>query len=162
MGISFTQLIAFNALLAVTLSCSCFPSTFEKRYCSAPVSIRGKILDRFDNCPGTCDAIADQGRGRIYYFVEVIRKYKGNALPKYIFLTTAVNGALCGINLQVGGIYLLNLGNAQTNDDFPGSFYSVGLCNFPTLWKSLSKAQRKFVKKNAKGGAGMCRSFGQT
>lgn len=114
--------------------------------------MRARVLFRFDNCPGTCDPVEDQFKGRIYYIVQVVQKFKGTA-PNFFVLSTAVNGALCGVSLQVGQQYLLNFGSKQTQAVFPRSFYNFGLCNFPTLGTSLSASQKSFVQSNANNGA---------
>lgn len=79
--------------------------------------------------------------------------FKGDA-PRYILLSTAVNGALCGVNLAVDSTYLFNFGSTSSSDDFPADVYNIGLCGSPILWGSLSKEQKKFVRTNADGGEG--------
>lgn len=152
MGKNFTRLATFHALLGLVLSCSCFPQTFEKRYCDAKLSLRGTVLAKFDNCPGTCDPIDDQVNGKIFYLVNPTQIFKGYA-ARQIILETAVNGALCGVNLQIGGDYFFNLGTRRYSPIFR-HLYSIGLCSFPNLWNNLTPAQKQFAITNANGGEG--------
>lgn len=143
-----TKTAFFAAFLTAGLSCSCFFQTFEERFCSTKISLRAKIVAKFDNCPGTCDPIEDQVNGKIFYLATVTEKFKGST-PRFIVLQTAVNGALCGVNLTVGKDYLLNLGRPSAE-----YLYFIGLCDFPTQWSSLTPSQIQFVKSNANNGAG--------
>lgn len=107
------------------------------------------MLATFDNCPGTCDSIDDQSEGKIFYIVKVIDKFKGpNVEDDILFLDTAVNGGLCGVNLRVGSEYLLNLGDEMMSDDgtCPDKTRGVGLCQFPTLWSDVSSDEMDFLE----------------
>lgn len=152
-----TTLLA--GLTASALSCSCIPSKFEKLYCFSKTSVRGKVIAKIDNCPGTCDPINDQVNGQITYVVKVLTIYKGRPIEdKIMYLKTAVNSALCGVTLKVGDIYLFNLGVQQFNKfNCPKITWSVGLCDFPTKFSNLSDSQRRFVVRNSRTGQSLCR-----
>lgn len=142
----------FTVLVATAFGCSCRDLGFNTRYCNAQNSVRGRVIFRFDNCPGTCDPVEDQFNGRIYYFVQTVQKFKGT-VPNFFYLSTAVNSGLCGVKLQLGQQYLLNFGPKQTQASIPTSFYNIGLCDFPALWMSLTASQKAFVQSNANNGA---------
>lgn len=149
------KIVVICALTSLALSCSCLRSTFESIFCRSAVSVRGKVIARFDNCKGTCDPIDDQISGRIFYIVQVLEQFKGTKIEdNLMFLGTGVNSALCGINLQIGLEYLFNLDSAK---NFPGTcpdtVFSVGLCNFPAVWSSLTAGDMSFVRSNANGGS---------
>lgn len=149
--------VLFAFLMPSALSCSCFAPPFEDRYCASEISVRGTVVARFDNCPGTCDPIQDQFDGAITYIVKVITTFRGTPPEDNVmFLQTAVNGALCGINLSIGRQYLFDLGRMQSGSRCPGQFWNVGLCDFPTLWTSVTPEQRSFLTTNANTGQSLC------
>lgn len=139
-------------------ACSCLQTTFEDFYCGSQLSVLGKVIARTDNCKGTCDPITDQGSGEIIYIVRVLRTFQGTPPEDDIlYLRTRVNGALCGINVAVGPIFLFNLAKSTTRKGVcPSKVRSVSLCRPPVLWKSLAKKSKKFVFKNAKTGNSLC------
>lgn len=135
-------------LTHVAVSCSCFKQTFEERFCGSTLSIRANVLAKFDNCPGTCDPIEDQFEGKIFFIVKVLETFKGPSVEDNIlFLDTAVNGALCGVNLSIGSEYLLNLSGEEMSSDgtCPKKTRPIGLCDFPTLWSNVSQDEKDFL-----------------
>lgn len=146
-------------LSASVLSCSCVPSSFEKLYCSSKTSVRGKVIAKIDNCRGTCEPIKDQVNGQITYIIKAVAIYKGGPIEdKILYFKTAVNSALCGVTLHVGTVYLFNLDGQKFNRfTCPKITWSVGLCNFPTKFSNLSKAQRSFVVRNSRTQQSLCR-----
>lgn len=149
------RIIIVCMVTSPVLSCSCLQTTFEKKFCRAVNSVRGKVVARFDTCEGTCDPFADQLSGRIVYIARVLENFKDNKIEdNVLFLVTAVNSALCGITLQIDQEYLLNLGAVgRRSETCPDDWYNIGLCDFPPLWESLSRNQMAFVRTNANGGA---------
>ncbi|CDF37538.1 unnamed protein product [Chondrus crispus] len=144
----FTVALFMAMLTHVALSCSCFEQTFEERFCGSTLSIRAKVLAKFDNCPGTCDPIEDQFEGKFFFIVKVLETFKGpSAEDNIIFLDTAVNDGLCGVNLSIGSEYLLNLNGEQMSNDgtCPKKTRPIGLCDFPTLWSNVSQDEKDFL-----------------
>lgn len=158
MKLSIASLTIFAALISVGLSCSCAQTTFEDNYCRSDTSVRVKVLAQIDNCRGTCDPFQDQVNGKIIYILRVITLFKGAQIEDDVmFAITAVNGGLCGTILTVGEEYLLNLGNPNVNNNAcPPVSYDVGLCNFPVLWSSVTRAQRRFVITNSETNDSLC------
>lgn len=144
MNRSLFQIVLLAALTAIALSCSCFPESFETRFCASNLAARVLILSESDNCnPGSCDPIADQANGRKYYSAFVLQRYRGSSFP-FIVLSTAVNSALCGVNLVVGQQYFIAVGALQSG--FPFSTYPIGLCNIIIPWNSMTPAQLSFIQ----------------
>lgn len=64
-------------------------------------------------------------------------------------LQTAVNDALCGVNLNLQTRYLFNLRAPTTarGGVFDGSpAFDVGLCDSPIVWRFVSKENRMFLR----------------
>ncbi|CDF34589.1 unnamed protein product [Chondrus crispus] len=164
MRFSTVVLLTLSVLTTIspTLACSCAPPpTFQKVYCDSPVSFRGTVLARTDNCPGRCDQIADQFDGEIVFIVRVDRHFSGPSVEDGIaYLRTAVNGGLCGIELTVGTQYMFNLRSPQNREgQCPSTVYDIGLCSFPVTWKSLSRELRRFVVRDARTMGALCKSL---
>lgn len=159
MGLSLLQVTVISILATLSLSCSCFPATFEQRYCGAKTAYVGMVIAHTDNCPGTCDAIEDQGSGRITYIVRVTRTLRGKkAEDGIIYVTTADNSALCGVVLNVGQRYLFNLGDVRRDEkSCPREFFGVGLCGGAILWNRVTIEQRKFIQRDRRTGGRLCR-----
>lgn len=60
-------------------------------------------------------------------------------LPYTTFAVTADNSAACGVNLQIGALYIIPLKKGANIEN------RIGLCGFQTLLKNVNKEQRKFM-----------------
>lgn len=148
------------AALSPVLSCSCVrPASFQKRYCRAPTSFRGTVLARTDNCRGTCDFLDDQVDGEFIFIVRVDQKFKGPRLEDdIVYLRTAVNSALCGIQLRVGTQYMFNLRRPITREgQCPSTVFDVISCDYTVTWKSLSRKQQRFAIRNSNTMQSLCK-----
>ena len=124
------------------------------------------MVASFDNCPGSCDAINDQSEGKISYIVRVTRTFKGKKPEdNVLFLETPVNGALCGVTLDIGTSYLFALSTRSAPVGLPGApvkeetcpvkSLSVVLCQFPQPFTSLTTQEKRFLfRTSRKGGSG--------
>lgn len=144
----FLQALLVAGVANFCFGCSCFPATFEERLCAAELSVRGRVIAQYDNCPGKCDSLRDQLKGKIFYIVRVLKKFKGpEPEDSLLFLRTEVNGALCGVSLSVGTVYLLNIRTSLTrSESCPSPSYDISLCNFPIAWAKITRRQRSFLR----------------
>ena len=115
--------------------------------------MEGTVLARTDNCPGKCDPVADQMDGKVTYIVRAEKIIRGERPEDGVmYLSTAVNSALCGVELTVGQKYLFNLGDMKTDmESCPRSFWDVGICSFPKAVKGLTLEEADIVQKISTG-----------
>lgn len=139
-------------LFVSSTACSCLQKTIFEDFCSSSISVLGTVVAKFDNCPGrTCDPIEDQGEGKIFYIVRVLKLLKGlKIVDDVLYLTTAVNSALCGISLSNGGKYLFNVRSPIPSEiSFPQTAFEISLCSAPYMWNLVGFGEkRKILKKN--------------
>lgn len=148
-----------SMLSTVAYACSCFPLNFQQQYCATRTTVRARVIAKYDNCPGVCDPLRDQGNGVITYIAQIVYLYKGLSPEPgteiehgIMRLSTAVNGALCGVRLTVGETYLLNLhGKKDDAMKCPRASWYVGLCSFPRIWRYVSQADLALLGRVAKG-----------
>lgn len=142
------QTLLVAAVVNGCFGCSCLAASFEERFCIAELSVRGRVIAQYDNCPGKCDPLTDQLKGKIFYIVKVLTKFKGPEVEdNLLFLRTEVNGALCGISLSVGTVYLLNIrASLAQSKSCPSPSYAISLCDLPTRWARVTRKQRLFLR----------------
>lgn len=150
------QTVLVMSVAIVCSGCSCVSSTFEKRLCEAGLSVRGRVLAKYDNCPGKCDPINDQLDGQTIYIVRVLEIFKGPKVEDdLLFLHTAVNGGLCGVSLSVGAIYLLNVRTSMPPlKTCSNQAYPITICDFPERWVRVPRRNRLILR--AKGNQSKC------
>lgn len=140
--------VAIVALFNIGISCSCLPATLQEHFESSDLTVIGRVVARFDNCPGgSCDPINDQFDGRFKYIVFVNNTIKGpNPEDKLLVVSTRTNSALCGVGLTVGKVYLLLLRNPFTPlSSCVGTEIPINICNGIYEWGSLSDSERQFI-----------------
>lgn len=96
---------------------------------------------------GTCDPIADQLEGARVYILRVNSTFQG--VPPgdgVIFVKTAVQGSLCGVQLEEDVHYFFNFGPCETDSRHcPSIFRRLSVCDFPSPWDQLSLQEEKFL-----------------
>lgn len=137
-------LVLLAALLSLALSCSCAPQSVRDQVCSAGSATVARVVARFDNCPGKCNPINDQFKGRVFYIARVERFLRGVPIDDDVMiLRTTVNDGLCGVKLTVGKLYLINVGKPRPDVTFgPKKVYGISLCDGLMPWWSLTPEQR--------------------
>lgn len=150
---SINSLVVIFALVHSAFSCSCFPTTLESHVQNAYLSVVGRAVARVDNClNGTCDRIRDQRSGKIQFLVKVSRTVRGSTPEDDLLLaSTRVNSALCGIELTMGKVYLLNLRKPfKTASSCIGTELSISSCDGVYEWNGLSREDRMYVRKESR------------
>lgn len=137
-------------------ACSCVAGiTFKESACSADVAFVGRVVAKFDNCPGgACDPILDQGDGQITFIVSVLRTFSSGAIEdQTVFLTTAVNSALCGTSFKFNVPYLFLLNEQQFFGVIPPPpsialpmSLPVSSCSPVFRWNSVKFPQRALLR----------------
>lgn len=134
---SVTILSAFVALSAADArpahACSCLQPSIESSYGNASDVVAARILLAFD-----------VGGGQRWHIAQVEAPYKGClAERELVVLTSADNGAACGVALQQGARYLVN---GRGDDTIFGlARLSVGLCDYNLPLGELSDHDREFL-----------------
>lgn len=152
------SILTLFALYATTsLACSCVRKGLKQNYCAARTAVIGRVVATFDNCPGRkCDTFGDQRRGKIFYVVRVLRKFKGPAIEDdLMYVSTSVNSALCGMRLRLNLRYFFVLPKIdKSNKRCPTDYFPFGLCSGVLLWSKVPNDDQLFFQRNSKLGVG--------
>lgn len=148
----------FMLLLLCSLSsrasaCSCVPLSFQSRFCDnrTTLSIKAKVI----KVSSECDFPTPRG-ANCFYKLHILRIFKGRHRSPSVFVKSAF-GTSCEEPLIDGAVYALNLGQQIVKKDaFPKRYFSIITCTFPTLWKSVSRENRAFLRMASKDLEAVC------
>ncbi|XP_022295498.2 metalloproteinase inhibitor 3-like [Crassostrea virginica] len=112
MKVCFSVLIGMVAYLTGTDACSCMRLEPQALYCNSEFVVIGKITGKsFD-------------KRIIVYDVEVTKVYRGDVSKGSIKIKTAESDTVCGVDLDVNKVYLLN-GYLQNNEMWIGTCETI-------------------------------------
>lgn len=144
----------------------CMQPSFPGNYCSDTVilSIKAKVRS---NSTTVCTSVCD-GKGialgnlKTVYRVRVKRVFKGTPPVSKTLSIAGIFGfpnsgdpGRRGVRMDVGKVYFINLLVPRSNPAI-STFPYVDRCDLPDLWSSLTKNQRKFLRRNGDNGQMDC------
>nr|ARU77703.1 TIMP-2 [Sinohyriopsis cumingii] len=120
-------------------ACSCAPLDEHFSYCKADFAVKAEVVSQTWSSPLAF---------RVYNIItggRELRTLKGNFTGVDLeTVYTPFNGALCGVTLEQGKIYLLT-GRVDTSKS-PHRL-RINLCGWTQTWNTLSLADKNFVTK---------------
>lgn len=149
-----SQVLILLVLTAVTKACLCpIPpggqDLFQYAYQQAGTVVKAKVLSEEIDAPCpfppclcvTPPCPASEGlEGRRIYKLRLLRTFKGTPPPTTFTAETLIDSVRCGIRLQVGTVYMLNMGGGAEP-------YFLWLCQYSKPWASVSSEERRFLRR---------------
>lgn len=148
MSRSFALVFLVVIVLQIVHGCLCpppFPSDegfFQAANRQATTVVRAVVLSSTVTSPG-CTPLDCSGDfdGERVFSLRLVETFKGVSPAPIFEANTVVNAVRCGINLNVGTEYMLNMGGADSN----GSYF-LWLCQYHREWDSLSEEETAFLQ----------------
>lgn len=146
-------------------ACTCPTSTFEQQYARARTVVQALLVRETKlstpapepcSSPGPCVMSLDDRP--VVYLLQVLRIFKGCGPANLLFFAKSNLGpGFCGLSLQEGKEYMLNLGRAKRPR--PGvdvKTFNVSSCQGNRLFEKLAPAKVRFLEKMSKEPVNQC------
>lgn len=160
--------LSISFLLSVS-ACTCSITTLPQAYAQATTVVRARVI-AIKLLPTPIPPPCLTGKPsclipiRLYEPVKytfVLRNiFKGcGPMNRPIFYgMTTTNSAACGLRLKKRATYLLSVDVERPCglDGFDKKAFSLNLCQFNPLWKSLNKNEKRFLNKSSRKNKNQC------
>lgn len=165
MQIHLSTIFIFALVCSATISggfaCKCKFQLFKEAYESADSVVKARVTSIAPYNPfctkGNC-ILATKPRFLTITF-KLLRTFKGCG-PRTVkfYGKTTSSSAACGFFFKKGGVYLLNSPRITQvrRLGHPTSFYNLNICQFHSVFTSLSKPDRLFLRKQLKSKPAVC------
>jgi len=151
--------------LPPTAACDCDASTFRSRYAAATTVVKARVISVTVSptpTPLPCLSARPPCLPPIFlpqsikYRFQLRAVFKGCAPDQVFFGRSFEDEALCGILLEEGKVYLLNLGRETPDLGGQPDSFSIGLCQGNLLFNTLSRGQKRFLRRSSRKPENQC------